>query len=138
MFLYTPFPEATDEQEMVMPKRSEMPKAPHDMRWKIILLCTDEDSLMERFNPYREQCEVVHITIKDDFASENGYNKVLKIIQETRNVAMLVSFPCTGGCLFNVGINSKRPECSEKLMKHWTLFRKLWRNYERLNDEVSD
>ena len=51
---------------------------------------------------------------------------------------MLVSFPCTGGCLFNVGINSKRPEeCSDKLLKHWTLFRKLWRNYERLNREAS-
>ena len=123
VFLYSPFPDPNDENIDETPMPCDVPKAPPSMRWKVILLCTDEDSLMEQFNPYPGQCEVIHITVKDDFTSEGGFKKVLKIIEENANVAMLVSFPCTGGCLFNVGINSKRPECSEKLLKHWTLFR---------------
>ena len=137
VFLYSPFPDVTDESVDETPTSRDVPKAPLTMTWKVFLRCTEENSLMEQFNPYREQCEVVHITVKDDFTSEWGFRKVSKVIEENDNVAMLVSFPCTGGCLFNVGINSKRPECSAKLLKHWTLFKKLWRNYERLNRELT-
>ena len=84
---------------------------PKDLKWTIILLCTDGDSLMYHVNPFPEHCRVVHITEQIDLTSESGYQYVLDLIGRTENLMMLASSPCTGGCLFNVGINSKRPEC---------------------------
>ena len=89
---------------------------------------------MKRTNPYPDLCQVIDITQKDDFTSETGYDKVAKILETTPNVAILVSFPCTGGCLFNAGINAANPKCTTKLRCHWQLFRKLWKNLVRLCD----
>ena len=76
VFLYSLFPDVTDESVDETPTSRDVPKAPLSMKWKVTLLCTDEDSLMEQFNPYRGQCEVVHITVKDDFTPEWGFRKV--------------------------------------------------------------
>ena len=80
VFLYSPLPDIVVDDVDETPAACEMPKAPPELKWKVVLLCTDEDSLMEQFNPYREQCEVIHITVKDDFTSEWGFRKVSKIV----------------------------------------------------------
>ena len=91
---------------------------------------------MYHFNPFPEHCRVVHITEQIDFTSESGYQYVLDLIGRTENVMMSVSFPCTGGCLCNVGINSKRPECKAKLRRHAVIFNKLWKQFARLYAEA--
>ena len=50
-------------------------------------------------------------------------------------MAVFVAFRCTGGCLFNVGINASNPKCKDKLEAHWKLFRRLWAQFQRLFDE---
>ena len=47
---------------------------------------------------------------------------------------LLISFPCTGGCLLNAGINAKNPTCAPKLEAHWKLFQKLWAQFVKLTD----
>ena len=103
-----------------------------DQKWTVILLCTDPESYMQVLNPYLDNCDVIDITAQDDFTSKDGYNKVLDLCLNIDKVALLVAFPCTGGCWFNVGINSHNPKCSKTLLKHEVLFSKLWRNFERL------
>ena len=44
--------------------------------------------------------------------------------------------PCVGGCMFNVGINWSKERSKDRIKGHWKLFRKLWRQYERLCDEL--
>ena len=80
---------------------------------------------MKTTNPWPDNCTVVDITKEDDFTSELGYNKVFELCQASKRVAMLVSFPCTGGCLWNVGINSKNPKCRARLKAHLRLFHRL-------------
>ena len=108
---------------------------PTNLQWTIILLCTETDSNMRRNNPFPRNCTVLDITIAHDFTSESGYQRVANILRSTCNVAVLVSFPCTGGCLLNAGINAKNPKCGPKLEAHFKLFKLLWRQYERLNSE---
>ena len=91
---------------------------------------------MYHVNPFPDHCGVIHITEQIDFTSESGYQYVLDIIGRTENVMMLVLFPCIGGCLFNVGINAKRPQCKAKLRKHAVLFNKLWKQFARLYAEA--
>ena len=73
---------------------------PKDLKWTIILLCTEGDSLMYHFNPFPDHCRVIHITEQIDFTSESGYQYVLDIVGRTGNVMMLVSFLCIGGWPF--------------------------------------
>ena len=105
-------------------------------KWRIILLCTDPGSYIERCNPFPAHCEIVNVTEQDDFTSEEGYQKVVKALREPRT-ALFISFPCTGGCLFNIGINAKIPKAQAKIQGHWKLFHKLWKSYERLCNEVN-
>ena len=44
VFLYSAFPDVTDESVDETPTSRDVPKAPLSMKWKVILLCTDEDS----------------------------------------------------------------------------------------------
>ena len=107
---------------------------PTGLRWTIVLLCTAHDSYIKQFNPYPQACTVVEVTIDDDFTSESGYLKVHEVIQQRTNVVLFVSFPCTGGCLFNTGINAHNPKCAKRIQGHWKLFSKLWKNLERIYD----
>ena len=38
--------------------------------------------------------------------------------------------------MFNVGINWAKEKSQQRIKGHWKLFRKLWKQYERLCDEV--
>ena len=68
-----------------------------DIHWKVILLCTEENSYMQMVNPYPNNGDVIDITVADDFTSETGYQKVAKVIRENPDlVALWLSFPCTG------------------------------------------
>ena len=78
---------------------------------------------MQLHNPFKDICAVVDITEEDDFTSEFGYNKVKSTINENAKVARFASFPCTGGCPFNLGTNSPNPKCREKLDGHIELFK---------------
>ena len=49
---------------------------------------------------------------------------------------MFISMPCVGGCMFNVGINWAKGKSTDRIIGHWKLFRKLWKQYERLCDEL--
>ena len=111
---------------------------PSDLVYHLILLCTEENSFLDLCNPFPDNCVIHHITVSDDFTSSFGYRKVADIVQSNRNVAILVSFPCTGGCLFNAGINAHNPKCQDKIEGHWVLFRKLWKQLERLLRQFGD
>ena len=50
----------------------------------------------------------------------------------TRRWRCFFSFPCTGGCLFNIGINAHIPSAQAKIRAHRRLFDKLWAQYVRL------
>ena len=103
-----------------------------DEHWTVILLCTDRDSFLKTFNPYGPNCRVVEVTVEDDFTTEECFQRVYKILTHTYKVAVFVSMPCTGGCAWNMGVNSKLPHCQEKLNKHWKLLGNLWEQFERL------
>ena len=109
-----------------------------ELTWDVILLCTEPDSLMQRHNPFEGHARVHDITIDDDFTSEKGYLKVKNLILDNPRVAVVASFPCTGGCTFNSGINLVNPKCWPKIKAHWALFNKLWKQYDRLCDEVRE
>ena len=93
---------------------------------------------MQECNPYPGQARVHDITKEDDFTSESGYKKVKGIVMNNPRVVVLASFPCTGGCTFNQGINAANPACWPKIEQHWKLFNKLWKNYCRLCKEVRE
>ena len=95
--------------------------APRGARWTIILLCTEPNSYMQQNNPFPENCDVIDITKSDDFTSEAGFQKVADILATVENVVLLISFPCTAGCLFNQGINAANPKCKTNLEAHWEL-----------------
>ena len=105
---------------------------PDDLKWTVVLLCIGSESYLQTNNPFPESCNVVDITSKDDFTTTSGYRKVSDILRKTKNVVLLVSFPCTRGCLFNAGINANNPKCQDKLKAHWNLFNKLWNNFVKL------
>ncbi len=107
-------------------------ECPVDMKWKVILLCTEQESYMQVYNPYPNNCECVDITKWDDFTSEYGYHKTANTIQKHENVAILAALPCTGGCLLNTKVNAKNQKCKKKLEEHWQLFHGLWKNFARL------
>ena len=102
--------------------------------WAIILLCTDENSLIEQYNPFPKHCKIFNITIKDDFTKNKGFNKVRKICDEYLNVVIMASFPCTGGCLWNLGINQKYPHIRERVQEYRKTFRLLWKNLGTLQE----
>jgi hypothetical protein len=53
------------------------------------------------------------------------------VVRNRDNVVVVASFPCTGGCFFNAGINASNPKCAPKLEAHWRLLKK---NGEHLLD----
>ena len=107
-----------------------------DNSWDVVLLCTEPHSLMQQYNPFPDRCRVHDVTKEMDITREQTFQEILQLLRTQRNVAVLASLPCTGGCTFNTGTNAARPSCAPKLRAHQLLFTKLWRQLERLVREL--
>ena len=116
---------------------SMLPEIDEMNQWTLVLLCTDENSLLQRFNVLPHKCLVVDVTEKEDFTSETGFQYAKSKIDASRRVAVLASFPCTGGSPLNQGTNSVNPQCQDLLQQHEEEFVKLWNNFRRLIDECA-
>ena len=111
---------------------------PCSFQYHVVLVCTEPNSYMSQCNPFPNNCTVHHITLEDDFTSKSGYRKVADLVKYNAYVALMVSFPCVGGCLFNAGINAKNPKCQAKLVEHRALFELLWRQLVKLFREFGE
>jgi len=135
----TPIEQVRECSQLIKKEKFHNVNPQSDERWCVILLCTEAESYMQSTNLWPKNCTVVDVTERDDFNSPTGYQKVCDMIDKHYPfAALLVSFPCTGGCMWNIGINSKRSECQDKLNQHWKLFHRLWEQFELLLAKYGD
>ena len=72
---------------------------------------------------------VVVITEEDDINSEYGQQKAINAIKRPGDV-LWHSQPCTGGCPWQ-RVNMKRGgKTKDKILQHWSKFRKIWASFE--------
>ena len=56
-------------------------KVNDDKRWTLILVCAHDQSRVKTENPFPEKCLVITVTIKDDFTTQEGFQKVRRLIK---------------------------------------------------------
>ena len=66
---------------------------------RVIEICCGKNSALGQKTRYSENCEVVRITIEDDFTTEKGFRKAADKIDS--KTVIFISLPCTWGCPFN-------------------------------------
>ena len=80
---------------------------------------------MKTYAPSDGNCKIIEITEEDDFTTERGYEKTAEAIKTYKKAVLFISMPCTGGCMFNMGINWSKESAKAGIKGHWKLFRKL-------------
>ena len=100
----------------------------------IVEVCCGEDSKISACTSHSSAgCLGVRVTIKDDFNSDRGIQKILDVIFYFADIPVVLwnTFPCTGGSAYNVGINWHKgtQDTRLKIAGHWENFRKFLANY---------
>ena len=102
----------------------------------IIEFCCGKDSAIGEFT---NDALVVRFTEEDDLTKKETVARLNEMAETNPKAFILLwaSIPCTGGSPFQ-SINLARGMDPQKLENHWTLFRKLWTNFEKVANRILD
>ena len=96
-------------------------------------LCCEDNYSLHRSNPYKDTCEVIRITKRDDLLDPPTTKYIKNRTKRDDVFCFWCSSPCTGGTGWNRGINvSRGAEAASKIRGLWQLFHTLWKVFTEL------
>ena len=115
----------------------------HQKNILFIEYCCSEKSRMGSHALKESDVAVLRLTEEIDMTLDSSFDMVIQCIRgwPTKNVYLAASIPCTGGSPWqrvnkHVATEKGDQAALDKLKGHWTLFRKLWKNFEMIAQYV--
>ena len=127
-----------------MSKKGKAFDFPETARRIIVEICCAENSVLGERAP--QECTVIRITEAHDILNDDTMMAVRQVVYRAGSqgspVLLWVSFPCTGGSLWqnrNWTIGSQ--EANNKIGKHWAYLRSMWGQFNKFivplfNDDI--